>query len=519
MALGRDPRGGGRPPPGPPPPQTSTSRGWKGLNLSDSRLTIDDDELGWVENGMWVGRAVQAVPLYAGGAGAALNAASTVKRSYGCSLTYGAFTVPHPVAIVVFNDGSAWQRDLFNDVAVDSQIGPAGTFSGATLRTDVAIWRDGPVLFIDETKGYFSWNGVTLTTIDATKTGLHVIVFESHAWLMTAPRTLTFTAPNSFSDFTAGNGAGSFKITDEAFDGQIRGLLSTVEQLWILSQSAVDALGNVATSGGVTTFTVTNALTSLGTTFSDSLIGYFRSLVFATGYSIHALLGVTPQKLSAKLDRIFPLLSAAITFGPKSGIQEVNGAVVLVFLYTFTPPGLAARTELLCFQEGRWFLATTPDLGGNRVLDLLTLTIRTAPEVYGIDAGGFLYRIFARSTDAQKGTMTVSGKLSDLGAPVEGHQTIRVGLDLSGPSGTAQVAVTLSLTTEAQTVVVGTFQENLLANVDSPMGTRYALLRRDAPMAGQRVGWTVSLPCSSGVALEAAHLEVAPTGSWETVDQ
>ena len=518
MPLGRDPRAAGRPP-GPPPPQTSTSRGWKALNLSDDRLSIDDDEVAWLENGMWLGRAIQSVPLYAGAAGASLNPTSRVKRSYGCSLTYGAFTVPHPVVIVVFEDGSAWQRDLFNDVATDTRIGVPGTFSTLPFHTDITIWQDGPVLFIDEVKGYIKWDGATRTTIDATKKGAHVNVFESHAWLNTAPRTFTYTAPNTFDDFTAGNGAGSFKITDEAFIGQIQGALSTVEQLWIFSQAAVDALGNVATAAGVTTFTVTNALTSLGTVFSDSLIGYFRAVAFATGYSIHALLGVTPQKLSAKIDRLFPLLSPAITFGPKAGIQMLNGAVVLIFLSTFTPPGSAGGSRLLCFQEGRWFLATTPDLGGNRILDLVTLTIRTAPEVYGIDAGGFLYRIFARSTDAQKGTMTVSGKLSDLGAPVEGHQTIRVGLDLSGPSGTAQVAVTLSLTTEAQTVVVGTFQENLLANVDSPMGTRYALLRRDAPMAGQRVGWTVSLPCSSGVALEAAHLEVAPTGSWETVDQ
>lgn len=521
MALGRDPRAAGPPRPGPPEPQTATSRGWKALNLSDDRLSIDDDELAWLENGMWLGRAIQSVPLYAGAAGAVLKPGSTVKASYGCSLTFGPNTIPHPVAIVVFEDGSAWQRDLFNDVAVDVQVAAPATFSSSPYQTGIAIWRTGPVLLIDEQTGYFSWNGVTLTTISATRTGPRVVVFESHAWLQTAPRTVTYTAPNTFDDFVAGNGAGSFQITDEAFDGQIQGMLSTVEQLWLLSQSAVDALGNVATAAGVTTFTITNALTSLGTVFPESLIGYFRAMVFATGYSIHALLGVTPQKLSAKIDRLFPVLSAAITFGPKSGIQMLNGAVVLVFLYSFTPSGATGgRSELLCFQEGRWFLATTPDLGGNRVLDLVTLTIHNAPEVYGIDAGGFLYRIFARSTDAQKGTMTVSSKLFELGDPVEGHQSLRVALDLSAPAATASVAVTVTLTTEAGTVVVGNgpFTEKFFASLDSPLGFRYALLRRDAPILGQRVGWTVSLPCSSGVALEAAHLEVSPTGKWETVD-
>jgi len=64
----------------------------------------------------------------------------------------------------------------------------------------------------------------------------------------------------------------------------------------------------------------------------------------------------------------------------------------------------------------------------------------------------------------------------------------------------------------------GPFTEKFFASLDSPLGFRYALLRRDAPIVGQRVGWTVSLPCSSGAALEAAHLEVSPTGKWETVD-
>ena len=519
MALGRDPRGAGPARPGSREPETTTSRGWKALNLSDTRLGIDDDDLAWLENGMWLGRSIQSVPLYGGAAGASLNVGSTVKRSYGCLLTYGANTIPHPVAIVVFEDGSAFQRDLYQDGATDIEIGPPGTFSGAGFQTDIKIWRDGPVLFIDEQKGYIKWDGATRTTIDATKTGPNLAVFESHAWLQTAPRTLTYTAPNTFDDFVAGNGAGSFVITDEAFTGQIRGMLSTVEQLWLMSASAVDALGNVATAAGVTTFTVTNALTSLGTIYPTSLIGYFRALAFATSYSIHALLGVTPQKLSAKMDRLFPRLSPVITFGPKAGIQMLNGAVILVFLYSFTPPGASGgRSELLCFQEGRWFLATTPDRGGNQVLDLLTLTINNAPEVYGIDAGGFMYRIFARSGDVQIGTLTVASKLFDLGAPVGGHQTLRVGLDLSAPSGTAQVSVTLTLTTEAQTVVLGPFTEKCFASFDSPLGFRYSLVRRDAPIAGQRVGWTVSLPCQSGVALEAAHLEVAPAGSWETVN-
>jgi hypothetical protein len=522
MSLGRDPRGRGSrtPEPQTPEPQTATQRAFKGLNLTDTRLSIDDDELAMVENSMYVGKGMQAVPLYAGAAGTALHAGSLIKESFGCALTYGGNAVPHPVTIAIFEDGSAWMRDHDLDGAVDVNIAAPNTFSASPKRTAITIWQDGPVLIQDDTWGYGSWNGLALTLLDGTKLGHQFSVFEAHVWLLTAPRTITYTAPNSFSSFAAGDGAGSFKITDDAFEGQVYGLHSTVEQLWIVGAQAIDALGNVATSGGVTTFAVTNAITSLGTTLPDSIIGYFRALTFATGYSIDSLLGVTPQKLSQKIDRLFAFLTGAITSGPKSGIVTLNGRPILVVLFTYTDPTTTlASTKLLCFEEARWFLATTPDLGGNRVLDLVTLVIRGRPEVYGIDGGGFVYRIFARATDALGGTWTLRSKLYDLGAPVEGHQAIRVGFDLSAPGSTVVSPLTITLTSEAAQVQLGTDQIKFLALADLPLNRQYALHRRDAPIIGQRLGWSLSGPCADLVCLEAAHMEYAPTTTWDVVDQ
>jgi hypothetical protein len=518
VSLGRDPRGEGGARGGPAKPQTFTARGWTGLNLTDSRLSIDDRELATLDNGMLLGGRVIPVPLYNGPAGVALSA-SLIKESFGASLTFTPNAVPHPVGLFVFEDGSAKQRDFSLDGAVDSVVAPVGTFATSPGGTGISLWQDGPILFLDAKSGYLSWNGTVLTTIDGGKLGRLLAVFEAHVWLVTAPRTITFTAPNSFSNFVAGDGAGSFKITDDAFVGAITQITSTVQQLWILGASAIDALGNVATAGGLTTFAVTNALGSLGTIFADSVLGYFRSLTFSTGYSIHSLLGVTPQKLSAKIDRLFAALGPAITFGPRAGIQQLNGRLVLVFLYQFTDPVTAAvRSMLLCFDEGRWFTCQTPDLAGNRVVDLLTLTIKGFPEVFGVDRAGFTYRIFARSTDTPAGTMTVRGKLYDLGAPTEGHEGKRIGLDLSAPPTTVIAPITLTLVSEQRTAPTSITFEKFLPVGDDLLGLRYALLRTAAPLTGERLGWTLQVPCASGVALEAVHLEHAPTGDWNVVD-
>lgn len=527
MSVGVDPRramqqrsqpqaGSGRS----PQPETASVPGFAALDLTKTRLALADDELAWLENGMFLGRGVIAVPLYNGAAGASLNATSLVKESYGCALTYGTYTAPHPVAIVVFEDGSAKMRDYYLDAPVDITIGPAGTFSASPLRTGITMWQDGPVLFLDEGEGYLSWNGATLTVIDNTKKGPALAVFEGHAWLRTAPRTITYTAPNTYNNFAAGDGAGSFKITDDAFQGAVYQMVSTVEQLWILGASSIDALGNVATSGGVTTFAVTNAVTSLGTTFPDTVLGYYRSVTFYTGYSVHSLLGVTPQKLSAKLDRLFGAIGPLITAGPRVGVQELNGVTVLCFLVQFTDAATdATRSMILGFQEGKWFLTRTPDLSGNQVVDLVTLTIHAVPEVYGVDRSGRMYRVFARPDDPPQGTMTVSSKLYDRGAPVMGMQATKIGFDLSAPSTTTVVPITVTLVTEA-TSVSSLVQEKFNPLRDSPLGFKYALYRRNAPIIGQRIGWTLQVPCRYGVTLEAAHLESAPTGEdgWDLVD-
>ena len=502
-------------------PHTLSVGGWDGMDLTNSRLARGaKDKLYLAENLMYVGDGMQAVPLYNGARGAALHAGSTPKESAGFMLTYGANTIPHPVSIVIFEDGSAWMRDHYLDGAVDTQDAVAGTFATSAVgNTGVTIWRDTTILFLDKSAGYCSWDGTTFTVIDATKKGDTLAVFESHVWLKTAARTVSYTSPNSFSDFTAGLGAGTFSITDDAFVGAIIHLQSTVEQLWLLGIGAIDALGNVATAGGVTTFNVTNAITTLGTNFGDSVIGFFRALVFFTGYSQHSLLGVTPQKLSAAVDRLMPQLTGAITAGPRPGVVTLNGQTVLCLLCSFTDPATAAvRSELLCFQEGKLWLARTPDLNGNRVLDMVTLYVGNTPELYGVDAGGFLYRIFARTTDAGQGTAILSTRLYDLGDPVSGHDGVRVGVDLSAPSTTAISPVTVELVSESQSTTLLAAQVKFADVIDALLGLRYALHRVQAPITGQRLGVTLRLQAADRVCVEAIHLEVTDTGRWLPMD-
>ena len=67
----------------PPKEKTLAFRNWQGINLTDSRTSINDDELAWMENALTVGKgAVQilngpgaAIATIAGGVGTKIGRA------------------------------------------------------------------------------------------------------------------------------------------------------------------------------------------------------------------------------------------------------------------------------------------------------------------------------------------------------------------------------------------------------------------------------------------------------------
>src|SRR4029077_17329414 len=250
----------------------------------------------------------------------------------GIASTWGFVLNTVPVQIVVGLDGSLTQ--ITTPGGVPTVISCAGAVSTAA---HLAIFRDSTVLIIDPTLGYSSWNGTTYTVIDATRVGSAIAIFEGRVWIGNG-RTITFTAPNSVSDFTVGNGAGTVVITDEAFVGVITSFLSAIEQLWIFSAASVETINNVTATGVapsvVTTFALTNILTGVGTVAPSSPIGYLRAIAFMSPGGIYALSGVTPQRLSEKIDRMFPALT--LTPDVPAATAIVEGLFSLLFLVTYT---------------------------------------------------------------------------------------------------------------------------------------------------------------------------------------
>lgn len=500
---------------GAPQPKAKTFqyRQWSRLNLTDARVSIEDDELAWLENAILVGKGSIQV----------LNApgASVATISQGIRAFYGFTLNGTPLFITINQDGSVSQVTPSGTVTV---VAAAGTMSGDA---HCKIWQGTRILILDPANGYFSWDGATFTVISAGQTGTDLAVFEGRV-LLIKNRTITYTAPNTFNDFTAANGAGSTILTDDAFSGNILAALSALEQAWLVGDSAIEALANITASGSApnvtTTFSITNVVTNLGSTAQHSVIGYFRALALLAPFGAYALSGVTPQKLSDKLDGIFPQFT--ITHDASmAAVAVIQNLLCLLFRVTYlgsnAQNGAAPLPFILGFTQGKWFFAYQGALTW-----MASIVQSGVAQAWGTD-GTHIFQLFggAATTPIK---YKVQSKFFDYGLSTTAKASMKAGLETQSSQA---VAPTLTIESELASVTVPIsggntltivnnsgvalqLQNNAMANLTIISGGM-VLSRGDAPLSGHYLGWTLT-GNDPPYRIQAVQLEVVPTREWST---
>lgn len=568
--------------------KTVQIRDFKGVNQTDLRTGIDDAEFAWLENMVPIGKgnlhAVHAPGTTVGGA------VTNIFSIWGFVLN------AVPIIITINSDGSVSQINL-NTNAVTA----VAAASSVTTSCRVAIWQSTTILFIDPTKGYFSWDGTTFLTypisctgdthsnnvVDnlsisttglqvgmaitgsgipasttiASITGAHSItisnaattsvagdaltigptgikgsalaVFEGRVWIVgpQPSRTITFSAPASFTDFTITSGAGSTTISDSAFLGNITNLLSTIEQLYVVGAGAVDTISNVSTAGSplATTFSVTNIVTNVGSIFPSSISAYLRAVFFQTPYGVYSLVGTTPQKISDKLDNLYPDL--ILGTDEPAAVGAVHHILTWCLLTTFADPGSgvgsmgtkANRPLLLCFAGGKWFFASVPNL-----TYITSVLISGTPKIYGTTGVG-VFPLFDDPTTAQQILLTT--KLYDFGDSTQMKELKRFGLEIQSDQ---VVSPTITLENEqGNNVVTSAISANTLTWVGLGGNTLtftgagsvaivwlvsgLQLLRSGTvSQYGDYLGMTISGNLAD-FALGAVIYEVRPGGKWNSL--
>jgi hypothetical protein len=423
---------------------------------------------------------------FAGGGGSGANAISQI-------VTFKTGTV----SILLNNGGSGYTS------------APTVAISGAntTPATATAIVLGNTVSSIVMTNpgaGYTTAN-VTISgggaTANATATAVvntdeivSVATFSGRTWVAYG-RTVAYSAADSYSDFTSVS-AGSFTISDSTLHGNIRGLLSANNFLYIFGETSINVFSDVRVdTNGDTLFTNTNVSASVGTKRIYAIFPFFRSVLFMNDYGIYSLVGSTTSKLSDPLDGVFPYIDFS---KPISGGQVLlNNILCAAFNFTYNDPVNGARQVQAVFFEKKWFITSQGTLNY-----ITSVPLSGVINAYGVGDTS-LYKLYANSTSNI--SSTVQTALMPMGDPIRTKQALKFGVESTFNSGATiyvtvdselgsspQYALTNFVTWTNNSNVVIPWANNSNTIINWVNAYSYYLYKSDAQQYGKYIGLTIT---------------------------
>ena len=352
--------------------------------------------------------------------------------------------------------------------------------------------------------------------------GTSCATYAGRVWV-SSDRTVAFSAPGSFNDYSSTAAGGSFIMSDETLVGSITAVRSANNFLYIIGQSSVNVVADVNVVSGATVFSNTNISASIGTNNESSIIPYYRALWFANPYGIYALYGSTAQKMSDDLDGIFPL----VTNSEVGEIEITAGTVVvqeilcIAFLVQYNDPIKGKRALILIYFNKKWWLSSQ----GDKLICIDTAIVNGLQFLYATD-GTNLYKLFGDPTaDTDQ---TIITKLWDMGDCLANKQILKFGLELVNPSTVNVISGTIDTELDAGRIPfsssnnVATWKNNIgqiitwtnnLGEVIDWLSSGYAFFPMNAETVGRYLGATVT-GTSTGTIYMGIHMQYEVRTPW-----
>lgn len=484
-----------------------------GVNTQASRTAIKEEEFAWLENLMPVGYAnLRCVP----GPGEALV---TMAGEVTTNFKYvNIANVDYLICSTAA--GTCMAHNLANFVT--TVIAPGGSFTGTV---NYAQWKNERVLIIAG-NGYWSWDpGAGLVSLAGTtgapSTGQTIATFAGRVWIGNN-RTITFSAPNSYTDFQTASSGGSFIITDETLHSNIVQLFTANNYLYVVGESSFNMISDVRLGSGSpvpTIFSNINVSAFVGTTLSHSLFPYLRMIFFATRYGFYALNGATPQKISDALDGIADLIDYT---KPVTGdIAIIYNNMCAAFLFSYLDPS-GTRPLLALLFGNKWFFCSQ----GPSLLRIAGGFQSGVPALFGTD-GTHIWKLFSDRTHSIH-TEAVTA-LWPMQKPTSMKEGLKAGVEMT--TAAATTSITLNLDSDFGSVpisisatnlgdwinnanVIGLWQNNALQS-GSWISSGFQIFQGDADFKGRYLGYTFESD-SPGFTIEGFLNQHQMSTPWAT---
>ena len=391
---------------------------------------------------------------------------------------------------VTIGDGTGWTTRATGNAIVNggqiTQVIMSNAGAGYTSNSNVTV------LLVDSSSP--AGSGATATGIVNTDQVVDVATFSGRSWVA-AGRTVYYSAAGSYSDFTSVS-AGTFTLTDSTLHGNIQGLLSANNFLYVFGDDSINVFSDLrVTTTGATLFTNTNVSASVGTKRIYSIFPYFRSVLFMNDYGIYALVGSTTSKISDQLDGIFPYIDFT---KPVSGGQVLlNNILCAAFSFTYNDPLSSPRQIQCVFFEKKWFVTSQGSL-----TYITSVPLSGLVNLYGT-TGTDLYRLYGSTTGNVSSTIRTA--LMPMGDPIRTKQALKFGIEATL---TNSATLNVTIDSEAGSSPVYTLDNTVIwynnslaaipwknnSNVTIGWLTSngYALYKSDAQQYGKYLGLTIT---------------------------
>ena len=404
------------------------------------------------------------------------------------------------LSVLVTNGGTGYGASGSFSVSFSGGSGGSGAAGTAIVSggavTQVIMTNPGSGYTSAPTVSFSSGSGTgaTGTVVLNSDSIVDVATFSGRVWVA-AGRTVYYSAAGSYSDFTSVS-AGSFTITDSTLHGNIQGLLSANNFLYIFGDDSINVFSDLrVSSAGLTLFTNTNVSASVGTKRAFAVFPYFRSVLFMNDYGMYALVGSTTSKISDQLDGIFPYIDFTL---PVTGGQVLlNSILCAAFSFTYNDPLSSPRQIQCVFFDKKWFVTSQGSI------DYVTsVPVGGVISLYGVD-GKDLYKMYASTTASINSTIRTA--LMPMGDPIRTKQALKFGIEatltqpasfnvtVDSESGSSPVYTLNNNVTWVN--IVGTtipWVNNSSATIAWTTASGYALYKSDAQQYGKYLGLTMT---------------------------
>lgn len=315
--------------------------------------------------------------------------------------------------VTITNGGSGYTSAP--SVSVSGGSGTGATFSATitngivtkiTITNPGSGYKLGDTPTISITGGGGSSATATVTIMPFGISGQSAETYTSHVWINNAAQ-ITFSAPESVSDFSTANGGGSFSSTDSFLRVSFIQLRQSNGFLYLIADSSINYISGVQTSGSpaTTTFTNQNADPEIGTPYAATVDVFSRNILLANAFGAHVSYGGAVTKISDNLDGVYNSVPNFGGFSPSAAKAIIYGKRVWMVLLPVIDTITGQRVNKLFMWNGKQWWSSMQDVS---LIYVQHQEINSVITAYGTD-GSDIYPLF--QTPSTAFTKTVQSKL------------------------------------------------------------------------------------------------------------